>query len=121
MFYLEQRDRIFKSSVLFLAIRRFISVLFAAIGFDYPEHKKKESCGANLYSRFFLSYSLAMEVKEEQTSNDTVCCICARTSATSSHQITDNFIKYKQTFVPFSEIIDQTLAFEVDFNIFRLN
>lgn len=57
-----------------------------------------------------------MEVKEEQITNKFACCICTKSEELSSHHIIDNFIKYNESFVPFSEIIEHTVGFEVNFD-----
>ena len=57
-----------------------------------------------------------MEVKEEQTIIKNACCICGNPNNINSHNILDNFIKYKDSFVPFVEVIRQTLNFEVSSN-----
>jgi hypothetical protein len=59
-----------------------------------------------------------MEVKEGQITNNLACCICAKSELLNSHHITDNFIKFNESFLPFSEIICQTLGknFEVSFH-----
>lgn len=54
-----------------------------------------------------------MEAKAEQNIIKTACCICANTSMLNSHLIVDNFIKFKDSFVPLTEIINKTLCFEV--------
>lgn len=54
-----------------------------------------------------------MDAIGEQRVTKNVCCTCGKPEMANSHNIVDNFIKYKDSFVPFVEVIQKTLNFEV--------
>lgn len=57
-----------------------------------------------------------MEVNDEQTTFKPACCICGTAEFINSHNIIDKFIKFKDSFVPFAEVIRETLKFDVSSN-----
>lgn len=57
-----------------------------------------------------------MEVKEELNATSTLCCTCGSHEMGSPINIIDNFVKYRDSFVPFAQVIFQTLNFEVNFD-----
>lgn len=54
-----------------------------------------------------------MEVKEELIAVSSLCCTCGSVETSGSINIADNFVKYKDSFVSFAQVIFQTLNFEV--------
>lgn len=54
-----------------------------------------------------------MELEQEQIRNINSCYICGSPEMLNSHYIFDSFIKYKDSFVSFFEVILKTLNFEV--------
>lgn len=58
-----------------------------------------------------------MEAKEEQITIKNACCICGKPEMMNSHNIIDSFIKNKDSFVPFVEVIHTTLNFVVSSNL----
>lgn len=54
-----------------------------------------------------------MEANETQSGGEDFCSICGNKDITHLHRISDNFVKFKGSFVPFAEIVFKTLNFEV--------